>query len=279
MTTRLRLFLVAGIAGAILVLICLTLFLVPDRELQNLVARLAQQQGYVFRAERFGKAFPVGVKGVGLVLSNDRGPLLKADRASVQLGLLPLLTGKIILTCRADIGPGQIKGDFSPRTSEVNIEAKGIHLEDIPFFPSVTGASVAGEFSFACRFREKGREPGGELRLEVKKANIAGVKVSEMPLPVVENGVVQGMIRQKDNAFKLESFTLQVDGLYARLKGDFPLSTPLVNAPLNLTLELMPKPEFLDKQKFVFLLFTKYLISPGNYRIPISGTLAKPIFM
>jgi type II secretion system protein N len=55
-----------------------------------------------------------------------------------------------------------------------------------------------------------------------------------------------------------------------------PVTTPLGDAPLNLTLELMPKPAFLERQKFVFLLLAKYLISPGNYRIPINGTLARP---
>jgi hypothetical protein len=34
----------------------------------------------------------------------------------------------------------------------------------------------------------------------------------------------------------------------------------------------------MDKQKFVFLLLAKYLVSPGNYSIPVRGTLAKPLF-
>jgi len=32
----------------------------------------------------------------------------------------------------------------------------------------------------------------------------------------------------------------------------------------------------MEKQKFVFLLLSKYLTSPGAYQIPIRGTLAKP---
>ena len=84
------------------------------------------------------------------------------------------------------------------------------------------------------------------------------------------------MVRAGDGAIKLESFTLEGEGLYVRLKGGLPLTMPLGAAPLNLTLELMPKPEFLERQKFVFLLLTKYLTSPGHYEIPIRGTLAKP---
>lgn len=277
MTTRLRLFLVAGTAGAILVLICLTLFLVPDRELQNLVARLAQQQGYVFRAEQFGKAFPVGVKGVGLVIEDDRGALLKVNKASVRLRLIPLLTGNITFGYHAVIGTGAIRGEYSPRNGEIRIEANGIRLEDIPFFQNVADARVKGDLRFSGSSRGTGKEPGGELRLEIKGANISGVKIAGMPLPDADYSLIQGMIRRKGAMLALESFTLQGEGLYVRLKGDFPLVVPPGEAPLNLALELMPKPEFLDKQKFVFLLLTKYLISPGNYRIPINGTLAKPL--
>jgi hypothetical protein len=39
----------------------------------------------------------------------------------------------------------------------------------------------------------------------------------------------------------------------------------------------MPKPGFLESQKFVFLLLTKYLTTPGHYQIPVRGTLAKPV--
>jgi hypothetical protein len=47
-------------------------------------------------------------------------------------------------------------------------------------------------------------------------------------------------------------------------------------APLNVTLEMMPKPEFLIQQKLVFLLFARFLVTPGHYRIPITGTLQEP---
>jgi hypothetical protein len=41
----------------------------------------------------------------------------------------------------------------------------------------------------------------------------------------------------------------------------------------------MPKPEFLDKQKLVFMLLAKFAVSPGVYRLPITGTLLKPAIL
>jgi type II secretion system protein N len=279
MKARRWLFVAAGTAGAIVLFLFLTLFLVPDREYKELAARLLEREGYTLRAARFGLAFPLGIKAVDLEIANDNGPLLKARKAAVRLRLLPLMTGKVTFGYRVDIGAGQISGDFSPRNGEIRIEASGIRLEDLPFFQTVTGAYVKGDtrLSGSLTGKEKGKEPGGELRLEIKAANVSGVKIGEIPLPDADYSTVQGMIRRKGNVFTLESFTLQGEGLYVRLKGDFPLATPPGNAPLNLTLELMPKPEFLEKQKFVFLLLAKYLVSPGSYQVPIRGTLAKPL--
>jgi hypothetical protein len=47
-------------------------------------------------------------------------------------------------------------------------------------------------------------------------------------------------------------------------------------APLNLVLEIMPKPEFLESQKLVFMLLARFMVSPGVYLVPIRGTLLKP---
>ena len=277
MSARRWLYLAVGTAGIIVLFIFLTIFLVPDDELRGLASRVLERQGYSLRAARFGKVFPLGVKAADLEISSENGPLLKAQKASVRLRLLPLVTGKVSFDYRVDIGAGHLSGVFSPRDGEIRIEASSVRLEDLPFFQTVTGARVRGEMRLSGNFKGKGKEPGGELRLEVKGANVSGVKISEMPLPDADYTVVQGMLRRKGGTIMLESFTLQGEGMYVRLKGDFPLTTPPGMAPLNLTLELMPKAEFLDKQKFVFLLLTKYVVSPGNYQIPIRGTLAKPL--
>jgi hypothetical protein len=61
-----------------------------------------------------------------------------------------------------------------------------------------------------------------------------------------------------------------------RLSGDLPMAASAATAPLNLVLEIMPKPEFLDSQKLVFMLLARFMASPGVYRVPIRGTLLKP---
>jgi type II secretion system protein N len=159
---------------------------------------------------------------------------------------------------------------------EAHVEISHLRLEDIPFFPTATSARVKGNLQAQGSFWGKGDSTRGEARLEVKSVELAGMKIGELPLPDASYDVVRGALKVNNGKAVLESFTLQGEGLYVRLKGDFPVITPLGSAPLNLTLELMPKPDFLEKQKFVFLLLAKYLNSPGVYHIPIRGRLAKP---
>jgi type II secretion system protein N len=277
MISRRRLLTAGGIAGACLLFPILTFLLVPDRELQGLASRALEREGYTLTAARIGKTLPPGLTATDLEIFSDKGPLVRLNKATARLRLLPLLTGRVTFACKADIGAARIRGDVSPLDQEFRIDARGVKLEEIPFFQSVADAQVKGALQLEGTFRLKGKGAGGELRLEVREMNLAGVTIGGTPLPDADFSTVRGMVRGTNGLVNLESFTLQGEGLYVRLKGSFPLTTPPTAAPLNLTLEMMPKPDFLEKQKLVFLLLAKYLVSPGAYSIPIKGTLAKPL--
>jgi type II secretion system protein N len=267
----------AGIPFALLLFVICVILFIPTAELRKIAEQAFERAGCTFQAKEFGKAFPLGVRARNLEIADERGPLLRADSASIRLRLLPLLAGKVSFSYRATIGNGDVRGDFAPMPGgEAHVEISHVRLEDIPFFRTATGAGVKGDLQAQGSFRGKGNSTRGEARLEVKNVELAGVKISEMPLPDALYDTVRGALKVKNGKAVLESFTLQGEGLYVRLKGDFPTITPLGAAPLNLALELMPKSYFLERQKFVFLLLAKYLISPGVYKIPIRGTLAKP---
>jgi type II secretion system protein N len=266
-----------GIAASLLLFVIFVILLIPAAELEKVVVGAFEQAGYTFRAAEFGKALPIGIKARNLEIADERGALLTADSASVRLRLLPLLAGKMSFSYWAGIGKGEVTGDFSPISGgETDVKISHLRLEDIPFFQTATGARVKGDLQAQGSFRGKENSALGETQLEVKNMDLAEVKIGGMQLPDASYDKLRGALKVKSGKAVLESFTLQGVGLYVRVKGDFPVTAPLGAAPLNLTLELMPKPEFLEKQKFIFLLLSKYLISPGAYQIPIRGTLAKP---
>jgi type II secretion system protein N len=275
---RRRLLIVAVVPAALLPFVIFVILFTPAESIQGVVYRYLEREGYSFRTQEFGKALPLGIKARNLEIADERGVLLRADEAVLRLRLLPLLTGTVNFSYRLGIGGGDIQGNFSPRRGgEVDIAINRLRLEDIPFFLTATGARVKGDLSARASFSGIGNNAAGEAQLEVKGAELAGVKIGEMPLPDAAYDTVRGALKVSGGKAVLESATLQGAGIYVRLKGDFPLTTPLGVAPLNLTLELMPKPDFLEKQKFVFLLLTKYLTTPGRYEIPIRGTLSNPL--
>lgn len=277
MTLRRPLLIAVAIPAALFLFLVLTLLFVPVREVQGVVERGLAREGYTLRAAGFGKAFPLGLELRDAHLSTDQGEVLRADRFVVRLRLLPLLGGKVVIGCEARIGAGKVTAEAAlSGGGKTTVGITNLRLEDIPFFPSVTGAKVQGALTAQATLRGKGNSAAGELKLEVKAAEVSGVKIGGLPLPDATYRTVQGMLRAGGGKVVLESFTLDGEGLYVRLKGDFPFATPLSAAPLNLSLELMPKADFLDRQKFVFLLLTKYVTSPGHYEVPIRGTLAKP---
>jgi type II secretion system protein N len=161
----------------------------------------------------------------------------------------------------------------------LRVQADSIDLADIPFFATVLAAKARGGL-WADGSVVRGKQGlNGELKLEVKQLGFSGVKLGAFPLPDAENLRSQGMIRVSDGKVRLESFTIQGEGLYMRLSGDLPGGDTALSEPINLVLEIMPKPEFMEKQKLVFLVLTKFMVSPGVFRVPITGTLLRPVIL
>lgn len=263
--------------GALLLFAWLTILFVTPSALMSLVSRAIAPHGLSVTSASLSRAFPLGITGKGVTLSGQSGDLLTFDTISVKPRLLLLIAGRVALSCRGRIGPGTVNVDVEiTRKGKLSFDCEKIRLEDIPFFPAVAGAQVKGVLRLKGDVRGKGAAGRGALQAEAKELDLRGVSIGGTPLPDASYRTMQGMFRIESGKMTLESVTLQGEGLYARLSGDLPAGRAPASTPLNLKLELMPKPEFLEKQKFVFLLLTKYLLTPGHYQLPIRGTLASP---
>lgn len=268
----------SAVAGGTLLFLLLTLFLIPDRALKQAATRALASNGFTFKATSFGKALPLGLKGARLEIGTDAGPVLFLDEASVRLRLISLLTGRVAFSVNGRIGGGAIDGIITVAPQQgLTLAVMDLPLEAVPFFATVAGTQAKGLARINATLQGVGAKAKGEVQLQVRGAELNGIKIGETPLPDASYREIQGMLRVAAGKGTLESFTLQGDGLYVRLSGAMPLNTSVTSSLLNLNLELMPKPEFLERQKFVFLLLAKYLSSPGHYQIPIRGTLAKPL--
>jgi type II secretion system protein N len=271
------LYLACGIPAAIICFLLLTLLFTPNDAIKGLLVRVAGNAGYTLDCTNFGKRFPFGFEADALELSSAKGPLIKLLDARVRLKLLPLATGKVRLAYAGRIGTGELKGEVGlGKAPGWNVQCSGVRLEDIPYFTTVAEARVGGELRLTGKMVTQKGVGEGDMQLEVRGAQLAGIKVGQMPLPDASYKEVRGTLNIEKGRAVLKSFTLNGDGIYVRLKGDAALVKPVGNSALNLTMEMMPKPAFLERQKFVFLLLLKYQSSPGVYSIPIRGTLAHP---
>jgi len=265
------------VTGAAVLFLIMAIMFIPGRTIFEAANSGLSPYGLKLEAVSVGKAFPIGISGKGITLSSESGELLKLRSGSLSLELLPLLAGKISISVHAEIGSGSLVSSMSLfHSPSTQIEMKNVRLEDIPFFQTVAGIKASGVLSGKAEAKGLISKAKGYLQLEVDGADLSGIKIGEMPLPDASYRKVQGMIRIKNGVASIESFTLQGDELYVRLKGGLPLIDPLPATPLNLSLELMPKPALLDKQKLIFLLLVKYQDTPGHYLIPVRGTLGKP---
>jgi len=248
----------------------------PTARIDAALAQGLSQQGLTL-APAVHKTLLPGLAWDNLLLSSEQGPLLSCERLQIRVLLLPVFVGRMVFSGKATIGKGHLDIRYALNgKAALDLDADGISLAEIPFFKSVLGARTAGNLWSRGTLQRGAKGLSGDLKLEVKQLEFSGVKLGAFPLPDAANLKTQGMIRVSGGKARLESFTLEGDGIYMRLSGDLPSGTNAAVTPLNMSMEIMPKPEFLEKQKLVFMLLAKFMTSPGVYTVPIRGTLLKP---
>jgi type II secretion system protein N len=270
----------AGLLVTVLFLFMLFSYLLfPTAWIDAGLAQVLSRQGLTLSPAVHKTLLP-GLAWDNLLLSSEQGQLLNCERLQVRVLLLPLFAGRAVVSGGATIGTGHLDIRYALNgKAALNLDANGISLADIPFFKSVMAAKVVGSLWSQGSLQRGAKGLSGDLKLEVKQLELSGVKLGAFSLPDAVNLKTQGIVRVSGGKARLESFTLEGDGIYMRLSGDLPSGDNAAVTPLNMSLEIMPKPEFLEKQKLVFMLLAKFMTSPGVYTVPIRGTLLKPVIL
>jgi type II secretion system protein N len=268
---------IAAAGAALFLLFCYLTF--PSAKIDAAIARVLTQQGLTLTPTVHKTVLP-GLAWDAPVLSSEQGPLVNCQRLQIRALLLPILTGRAVLAGEATIGTGHLNIRYALNgKTALDLAAKGIALADIPFFKSVLGAKAAGSLWSQGSLQRSAKGLSGDLKLEIKQLEFSGVKLGAFALPDVTNLKTQGMVKVTDGKARLESFTLEGDGVYMRLSGDIPTGANAAVTPLSMSLQIMPKADFLEKQKLVFMLLARFMTAPGIYTVPIRGTLLKPLIM
>lgn len=267
--------LLLSVATSALFLVLVYLFF-PTSRINTAIDQALATQG-LSMAPAARKTMLPGLAWSNAVLASEQGALVRFAGLKMRPLLGPLFAGRVVLRSAATLGAGELNLDYGLTGKEIlTLRADGIGLGEIPFFQSVLAAKAGGTLRSTGSVTRGAKGLNGEFQLEIKQLELAGVKLGAFALPDVSKLACQGVIRVADGRVRLESLTLAGEGIYMRLSGELPMAALAATAPLNLVLEIMPKAEFLESQKLVFLLLAKFQTSPGVYRVPIRGTLLKP---
>jgi len=267
-----------AIAGIVLFPILVYLFF-PVSRINSIISRQLEDQGLSVAPVAHKTVIP-GLAWKDMQLSSTQGALLRCDRLAVQLRLGALFTGRVKAGVEARVRDGHLILDYGVTGPELlKINAEGINLADIPLFATILSAKAQGNLWINGSIHRGKQGLNGEVKLEAKQLGFSGARLGAFSLPDAENLQTQGLIRISSGKVRLESLTLQGEGLYMRLSGALPDANSALNAPISLVLEIMPKPEFMEKQKLVFMVLARFMVSPGVFRVPVTGTLLKPVIL
>lgn len=274
-STRCRV-IIATFAG-LLLLPLLSFQMIPDSSFRNALQTLLTPQGITIEAHRLGAGFPLALTAKNLILGDSEGSWLKLDQCKIRLQLLPLLTGRVRCSITAQVGKGDLSGDVTlyPKKSQGGeIHAERLQLAEIPAITDRLGPQTLGLARFDLNVSRQKAGIQGETKLQIKDIRLKESQLGGFRLPDLTIPEARGLLKIQGQIVTVENMALQGEGVYLRLTGSSPIST---TAPINLSLELLPTAEFYERQKNIFMFMFPYQISPGNYRLPIGGTLAHPL--
>jgi type II secretion system protein N len=232
----------------------------PERTLLALVSTSLRGSGLTVDVAGFSKGFFYDFDAQNVSLKKSDRTLLRAENVSCRLDLPSLLLLKPAVRCNGEIAGGRIMGivGLLQGNGPVKVNIADARIEEMPFLSSL---GVGGSGSISGRMNlEKG---SGDILFALKDvhllpASFGGIKV---PLNVFSDGT--GALALDGRTLRVTSFSLEGNGIYARVKGT------IEGNMMNLKMELMPEKSFMEENP-VFALLAAYRDAPGHYWIPIA---------
>lgn len=270
---------------AIIVIVSLVLLVesfwlvaIPERYILSLMETAFSGAGLHLRTEGFRKGLFFNFSARKMVLSK-MGTLERSGEASNPLAgsAFPLVifqdvSGRVDLPSVLKANPrlgidcslhgGEVKGVIGlTDNSATEISGHGLQVRDIPFLGRI-GIRGEGNLSGHLSF-DKGE---GEATFAIEETKLGGLSFGAVILPLNLFQNIRGAFRIKEGIAEVRSFTMEGDGVYARLKGR------ITQGGLDMTVELMTDASFRSETVFRQVL-EQYEVSPGYYVMPLKAPL------
>ena len=253
------------VAAVVLVFLVFGLWIiaVPESLLTNLIEGAMHDGNLRLQVSDMHKGLFYDFRCGSITLTKNSRPLLSVENIEGRINPLSLLILKLNVLFTGDLSRGKVNGkiDLLRGKSHVTVSVNGAELQYMPFF-TLLGIDGRGTLSGDINIRDsKGSIPFSVADARFRPAAFAGVAI---PLDVFTGA--RGAMTVDGNMLRIQSFALEGEGVYARLKGD------IAAGRMNLTMELMPQKSFRE-QNLVFMALKRYEVSPGYYSVPLTGPL------
>jgi type II secretion system protein N len=196
-----------------------------------------------------------------IVLKKMDAILLSTGEVSGRINPLNLLLMRISVSLNGKLSGGIIRGNvsISKRKNEAHFFFNDSRLEEMPLL-SAAGLSgrgtLSGEFSL--------NDNSGTIRFTILDARIDRKAFSGIMLPLDIFHRVQCSMVISGAVLQVESFSLEGNDIYARIKGN------ISNGNMDLVMEVMPGASFRGDALMLALL-EQFKVSPGYYSLPVKG--------
>jgi len=229
-------------------------------------------------ADRIARALKRGPVSAGVV-SLKKGLFydFRADLSVAVSGKLALAVrnlegrinplGLLMLTLpfsfEGDAAGGRISGslDLVRNGEDARISVSGVQIGELPVLKTV---GIEGEGLLSGLLLMKGLT--GEVTAEVNPLSLKNPGFGGLTVPLEHFRNARAALSVSGSSLSITSFTLEGDGIYARIKGRIENGRP------DLVMELMPEREFIDRTPLMRLI-DHYRVSPGFYVVPLTGVL------
>lgn len=253
-----------ALAATLLLLAGVWLIVLPETYLGDLIGSSLQRPDLQVEMSGFRKGLFYDLSANRMSVVKDGKELLAVENVRGRINPLSLFLLRFDMHFSASLGNGVISGRANLVRGRRNIlvTVRDAELNAVPFF-GLLGINGSGMLSGTAGMDDK----SGEVRFDIADAKFGSGTFGGIAVPLHFFRSARGALSLTGGNVSVTSFALEGADIYARIKGQ------ISAGKMNLTMEVMPKPAFLEKNPAIALL-ERYKVSPGYYAIPVSGDIA-----
>lgn len=242
------------------------LIAIPEGMISDLISDSVKSDKVLIKLEGIEKGFFFNLNIRKIEIKKKDETLLAAfENVNISPDFLSLLKLNPQLPFAGQMHSGIIEGVYVIKEDAFILNGKDIKLGEIN---SLKLIGIDGEGNLSLKLEIiKGQ---GEIIFNVRDARL---KATTLPggfiLPLNWFHDIKGLLSAGKETTEVKSFTLEGEGVYARVKGNITGNT------IDLKMEVMPEASF--KKQSLLILIEPFKASPGYYVIPIKlkGLLVK----